>query len=312
MYASYICNELYGWIQEGEHYGKIHSIFKSTINLLSNDGKFISIINKDKPMSPNCIKLSKNIDFTNLDISMGDSVKFRKSSLDIKNITVNYEESLLWDKSVIFITNKDTYENYELKLEMIKDFLLHKGTKNGIFNLMEFISKEFLVIEENNLEDRTKLFIKDRFLNFIHSFKNSEIHSINSKSKKIIGFGAGLTPAMDDFLSGLMISNIYISHYLGANIEDAYKLNKEIILDIDNKTTRVSEEMLKQSSIGESNEDIRNLMISLIGISTGETLYDLLEKVIDYGHSSGTDILCGIFTGAYTLLEKYKEKENLK
>ena len=309
MNASYVCNKLYDWIQEEGHYGKIHSIFKSTLNILSHDGEFISLINNNKPMSPNSIKLSKNINFTNLGVKMGDPVIFGKSSLLIKNITINYERSILWDKSPIFITTRDTYENIEVKLEQIKDFLIHKGNKNGIFNLMEFISKDFY-FENNNLVDRKQLFIKDRFLNFICAFKHYDIDAINLLSKKIIGFGAGLTPAMDDFISGLMISNIYMSYYFNRNLKDAYLLNQQIIYDIDNSTTRVSEEMLKQSSLGETNEDIRNLMIALIGVSTEEKLNKLLGEIVTYGHSSGTDILCGIFIGSYILMESYKKNKN--
>ena len=59
--------------------------------------------------------------------------------------------------------------------------------------------------------------------------------------------------------------------------------------------------MLKHASLAQANEDIRNLMIALIGISTKENLENILEKVIDYGHSSGTDILCGIYIGSSIL-----------
>lgn len=117
-----------------------------------------------------------------------------------------------------------------------------------------------------------------------------------------MGFGAGLTPAMDDFLSGLMIANIYINHYLESNLDNVNKINYEIIKDMDKITTFVSEEMLKSSSKGEANEDIRNLMLGLVGTSTKEEFIKLTIKVADLGHSSGTDILCGIYIGSYIIL----------
>lgn len=305
MIAFQICSDLYKWIQYTDRYGEIHSIFKSTINILSDDGKFIPIVINNKPMSPHSIKLSENIDFRNLDIHMGYRVRFTKSSLTISNINIYYKEPKLWDKKTKLVSSKDTYENLQFKIEIISDFILDKGNKSGIFKLMKFISKDLSPFEDIPLEDQSQLFIKDRFINFIHAFRNYELNSINSHSKKIIGFGPGLTPSMDDFISGIMISNIYLSHLLDLNMEKAYRINQEIISDIDKRTTLVSEEMLKQSSTGETNEDIRDLMIAIIGPATSEKLNDLLAKVIDYGHSSGTDILCGIYTGICILMGRY-------
>lgn len=300
MNASHISRELYDWIQKKDQYGKVHSIFKSTINILSEDGRFIPIVTKSKPMSPNSIKLLEDLNFMELDISIDERVRFTKSFMEFLNLSINYSKALKWNKELKLDLKVDTYENYKLKLNIIKDFLVENGNKDGIYNLTGYISKDFLH-KEMNVDDKAELFIKDRFLNFINAFKDYDVDKINLLSKKIIGYGKGLTPSMDDFISGLMISNIYTSFFLALNMENAYKINKEIIKDQENRTTRVSEEMLKQASLGQANEDIRNLMIALIGITTKENLENILEKVIDYGHSSGTDILCGIYIGSSIL-----------
>jgi hypothetical protein len=236
-----------------------------------------------------------------LDISIDERVRFTKLSMEFLNLSINYSKALKWNKEVKLDLKVDTYKNYKLKLNIIKEFLAENGNKDGIYNLIGYISEDFPLNEGVNLDNKAELFIKDRFLNFINAFENHDIDKINLLSKKIIGYGQGLTPSMDDFISGLMISNIYTSYLLGLNMENPYKINKEIIKDQENRTTRVSEEMLKQASLGEANEDIRNLMMALIGISSKENLVNLLEKVIDYGHSSGTDILFGIYIGSSIL-----------
>ena len=301
MKASHISRELYDWIQKKDQYGKVHSIFKSTINILSEDGRFIPIVTKSKPMSPNSIKLLEDLNFMELDISIDERVRFTKSSMEFLNLSINYSKALKWNKEVKLDLKVDTFKNYKLKLNMLKEFLDENGNKDGIYNLIGYISEDFPLNEGVNLDNKAELFIKDRFLNFINAFENHDIDKINLLSKKIIGYGQGLTPSMDDFISGLMISNIYTSYLLGLNMENPYKINKEIIKDQENRTTSVSEEMLKQASLGEANEDIRNLMMALIGISSKENLVNLLEKVIDYGHSSGTDILFGIYIGSSIL-----------
>ena len=47
--------------------------------------------------------------------------------------------------------------------------------------------------------------------------------------KKLIGFGIGLTPSMDDFISGLMVSLVYLTKCYGFETSEAYNLNSEII-----------------------------------------------------------------------------------
>ena len=305
MYASQISRDIYRWIQEKEQKGEIHSIFRSTINILSEDGKFIPIVINDKPISPYSIKLDRILDFKNYKVEIGEKVIFTKDCLKAEDITIFYDKVKVWDNGINLVRNIDTIGNISFKLNIIKEYIRKNGNRNGIFTLMQLIPYD-LYIGNDNVLDSAQSFIKDRFISFVKAFRDYEIDQINSLSKKIIGFGPGLTPSMDDFLSGMMISNLYISHSLKFDIKNAYGINKQIVFDVENKTTRVSEEMLKQSSIGEANEDIRNLMISIINAGTME-LNDLLEKVINFGHSSGTDILCGIYIGSCILMQRYEE-----
>lgn len=306
MYASQIALDLYKWIQEKERKGQIHSIFKSTINIISEDGKFIPIVVNNKPMSPFSIKLDNLINFKDIDISIGEKLIFTRKDLKGKNININYYHAGIWDNSIDLVHNFDSLENIKLKLNIIKEYIIKEGNKDGIFQLMQFLPFD-LYIDSNHILDSAQLFIKDRFENFLKAFSNNNIEEINDLSKKIIGFGPGLTPSMDDFLSGMMILNLYLSHYLKFNIEQAYAINHQIVNDIENKTTRVSEEMLKQTAIGQCNEDIKNLMIAIISIND-KGLKNLLDRLINYGHSSGTDILCGIYICSCILINKYEAK----
>lgn len=310
MKACDISKEIYNWLREKDHKGKIHSIFKSTINILSDDGKFIPIIVHDKPMSPSSIRLEEKVNFENLNVAIGDIGTFTKDLFTSRNIKVDYSNALIWDESIKLVSPTVSLENTTKKLEEIKLFILSKGNKNGIFKFLKYISKEFAdlgtsyKLDDKDINDKAELFIRDRFINFIEAFKNHDITNINTLAKKIIGFGPGLTPSMDDFLSGMMVANLYISYAVGLDIEKAYNINFKIVESIENKTTLVSEEMLKQSSKGQANEDIRDLMLAITSNLKEKDLEDLMERVIDFGHSSGTDILCGIYIGSRIVLDK--------
>lgn len=310
MIASHICKDLYEMILGEEKQGTIHSIFKNSINIIGKDHRFISVIGPNKPISPNGIKLRDEINFSDRNINIGEKGRFTKTNFTSKHLNIYYGDCILWDGKINIPYKKDNLENLLYKLEHLGRFILHHGNKNGIFILLQCLQEEFnygnRILDKNYILGKRELFIKDRFLEFIRSFRDLKLEEINLKSKKIIGFGNGLTPSMDDFLCGMMISNIYISHFLGMNIENTYKINQDIIKDIGNRTTLVSEEMLKSSAIGECNEDIRSLMVGLIGTNTIEKIYGLSEKVANLGYSSGSDILCGIYIGSTILLNKIK------
>lgn len=303
MNASELSKDLYEWLETKQREGKIHSIFKSTLNLLSEDNKFIPVVVNDKPMSPFSIRLEEKLDLKEMGINIGEEFIIDKHALKGENFIIDFKKTNLWDNSVCFNFNKDSIENVIAKVYRIKNYIIENGNKDGIYELMQFISFD-LYKETGHIIDSAEKFIEDRFKKFISAFINEDVNSIHEYSKKIIGFGPGLTPSMDDFLTGLMYSKLYFTHYFKLDINKAYKINSNIVYNIENKTTRVSEEMLKQAAIGQVNEDLRNLIINVLSENNSD-LEVLLTKVIEFGHSSGTDILCGVYIGSKIALKNY-------
>lgn len=308
MNSSHICLYLHEAIQEKHLKGKIHSVFENSFNVLDEDNRLISFLSPNKPMGPKAIKLKEQILFTDLDLQTGEELEFYKEFVLIKgrNIRINYDKAFLWDKKPILFTNenlrKDLSENVSIKIKIIGEFLLNEGSKEGIYPLLKTL-KGKVNINDSILEDKAPLgrneeFIKERFLSFIDSYIREDIEDISIRAKNIVGFGVGLTPSMDDFISGIMVSKIYLSSYFNQHIEKALNFNKAIVKHIKSKTTLVSEEMLMFSSLGEANEDVRNLMLSFLTNSPIDMFYDNLRKVASFGATSGTDIISGIYVGS--------------
>lgn len=311
MEIEIMCKSIYEKIIKGEFSGIVHSVFDNSFNVLNNTNLFYTFINSTKTMAPYCIKINEDISFIKLGIKPMMKVKIFSNEVIINNLNIKteFEQIKIWDKKPNFNFEKASRENIYSKLKIIANFLLQKGKRGGVFNLIENLEGkvdrlEFNLVFVTHL-NKADEFIKDRFFSFIDSYINEDIPNIYKKSKKIIGFGLGLTPAMDDFLSGLMIARLYFTEYLNTDIENSLKINKAIVTDIDNKTTLVSENMLKFASVGETNEDIRELIISILDNCSDNCLSANLEKVISFGETSGTDILLGIYVGSYIMLQQH-------
>ena len=314
MIADSICKKLLKSIEEEHFSGVIHSVFHNAFNILTSKDELITIININRPMSANTIRISENISFIDYGINQGMKTNFHRTFIDIEeaNIHIDISSASIWDKIPIYSNNKDILENVFLKLDIMRTFIIDSNKTQGILALLTTLNDKYsslgLLKKKEIHLDKSTIFMKDRFLSFFESYIDGDIEQIDEKVKKIVGYGAGLTPSMDDFLSGLMISRIYLYDYLNFGIDNALDFNKAMIRKIANKTTRISEEMLKFASLGEVNEYVRDLVLSLISHIENENFIINLKKVASIGETSGIDIIAGIYIGSRILLKSTLEE----
>lgn len=313
MIASSICKDLTSIIADDKAMGEIQSVYDNSFNVITLDNKMVTILSPNKSMSPNSIKVIEEISFLSLGIEQGQEVEFNKSYMSLidKEIKIYYDKAIRWDSRPNLQFAKEKNEVLDEKLHIVGQFLQQSGSRDGILPLLNVLEEEIkdiqIILDKGYILSKSEIFIHKRFLDFIKAFKNSKIDEISQLTNRIIGFGAGLTPSMDDFICGIMASNIYLAYFLDIDIDQAYKMNDEIVKNIDNKTTRISEEMLKLSSMGKVSEDIKELLICLFSNDDKSNVINKASNVADFGHSSGTDILCGIYIGSKILLNnRYK------
>lgn len=309
MIAESICTDLKRKISKNNITGKIHSVFQNAVNIITDDNNFITLITIDKPMAPHAIRIFDDISFLDYEFEKEMKISFRNDYiwLDDLNIKIIIDKAHLWDPSPIFSYAKEKEEDVLIKLSIMGKYLLN--SKSFFSPLFYILSKQYKGFESfinKTYTDETFEFINKRLLRFIEAFIHEE-DSIADLSKGIIGYGIGLTPSADDFICGLMVSKIYLSHYLHRRIDNSLRSNSLIIKDIDGRTTRVSEEMLKFSAKGYVNEDIRSLIISLISNTSIEEFKLSLKKVANFGFSSGTDIISGIYTCSSLLFNQHAQ-----
>lgn len=299
MIAESICKELKRKLNNNNNLtGKIHSIFQNAVNIITNDNNFITLLTFDKPIAPNAIRLYNVTSFSDYKIVKDMKISFQNEYIWLENLNIKIfiDKAHIWEPSPIFSYTRGKKEDILIKLSVMEKYLLN--SKSFLPYLLNTLNKQYKYFESFSNKDYIDEyydFINERFLRFMKAFVCEE-ESITDLSKGIIGYGPGLTPSIDDFICGLMVSKIYLTNYLDRKIEDSIRFNSLIIKDIDGRTTRISEEMLKFSAKGYVNEDIRNLIISFISSSSIDDFEKNLKKVADFGYSSGADMISGIYT----------------
>jgi len=285
--------------------GHIHSVFNNACNI-ETDHKFITLLCKDKTMAPMSVIVDdeKAVNFQKLGIKQNYNFHISVNGFycNENDLFISLQGTEKWYPGVRTKSINCSEDQLLENIKIMETLLISKGKLYGIGPLISMLNDKLpdlgLLPFKAYSSDKSFEFVKHRFLDFTHALVRADGTGIAEMAGSIIGFGPGLTPAMDDFISGVMTSFIYLGNYYKFNIEKIYEFNRKIISKSLNTTTRVSSEMLKHSSIGETNQEVRELMEGLFIPHNEENIMKALLNIIGYGETSGTDTAFGIYVGS--------------
>ncbi len=313
MKALVICNKIKIAINEKKvTEGVVHSVFHNACNIVTPDGKLITLLTEEKSMFPYSVRIKGCNNFYTIGLEQGMLLKFHKENITLLNLALSIEikDAEVWNCQTIFTYEKAEIKDVYNRKDYIGKYIYKQGKLEGVGALIFNLSNEYSLF--NSLDDKKvplskhQQFIFKRFCKFIETVINYDLLNISKATTDIIGFGPGLTPSTDDFISGLMMALVYVTDYLNKDVNDVFKINSYIIRDISSKTTTISESMLKFAAKGETSETVRHLLIEILN-KDGLKLNSYLEELLNFGDTSGTDILSGIFIGSLIVLKKIEK-----
>lgn len=117
----------------------------------------------------------------------------------------------------------------------------------------------------------------------------------------LAGCGPGLTPSSDDFLTGFIAAALALHRAGVYNAPNAKRACKALANAAAEKTGDISAMYLKAAGDGLFGQSILNLLASFFSVQDEEKLEKAAAEVIDFGSSSGTDILAGVWFALHSL-----------
>ncbi|QED49127.1 DUF2877 domain-containing protein [Cytobacillus dafuensis] len=269
-------------IEDCSFRGFVHSVFNCTFNIrnLESDELF-TIVCKKTDNGPNTLVVDVE-DFKNTSIEVNDPVMVMKKSLHIGDkLHISIRDCEKWE-SILPDFPKEI-EMVKRNLNIVKDYIEVHGKSGGVkpdsaSNLL--FSKEVSRILD---EQSRKL---------IHELLNGRISNALNYAVSLIGLGPGLTPSGDDFLVGLFTIMNIKNCYLFSN----QSFCEEVVKKAKALTNDISYMALKKASIGKVRESIIQLVHAIMK-GKDEELILSLNKVLNIGSSSGTDIALGLVCG---------------
>ncbi|HYF78284.1 MAG TPA: DUF2877 domain-containing protein [Symbiobacteriaceae bacterium] len=129
----------------------------------------------------------------------------------------------------------------------------------------------------------------------------------------LLGLGEGLTPSGDDLILGLMAVFAHGRLALQPSLAACVQRLIECVDDLAPRvTTRISANFLRLGALGEFSERLGGAATALLGASTSsEEVGSTIVRLLESGHSSGTDSAAGLYLGM-TVLMAQQQRESVR
>lgn len=259
---------------------RVHSVFETSANLLVEDELITLAVYCRELMPMGCIVDTDKTEQWGL--REGDYVFFEENSFLLpQGSKITLLGANLQDVTLIKRLN-DSVGVDRNQLSLLRKKLMQEDSI-GIAELVALLPESEQIDRELNIYSR---YIKDDLFEFLDDIKNFDYEAALISAEHLIGFGPGLTPSCDDFLSGLILY-LYYRNYDQNLLQDLVFLARD-------KTSILSYHMLKNAAVGKAYKSYLDL-IKVLGGGEGDLLDVLIDRVLSYGASSGSDFLFGVY-----------------
>ena len=238
----------------------VHSVFHHACNLTTPDNQLVTLLTQDTPLAPGAVRMA--CADLRLRFSTGETLRRQTdgtfAAADCRLTLTNIPcQSTRVPHDAVFPENL---------LAQLRVFLPVIAPEYGIWNILHSSNERML-----------------QAVRQLAAWLDDDAQAPGDALKTLIGAGAGLTPSGDDFLLGMLFALKATRH---RRIDD---LATAITALLD-RTTTISRAMLYYGCREHFGEQL--LALTTPG---NISLNHRLLRVAEYGHSSGHDMLTGLF-----------------
>lgn len=284
--------------------GEVHSVFERTFNILLGE-ELVGVARMDVARSPiNLITdIQPNESMSSLGIDKGMQVKVDDCLLINEVLEISLKDATIW-RPRNRVDGHPNFEHVKKNLKILEKFVAKNCRREGLGQLLSHIDEIAIgkISPTSNFSEIAKTVLPS-LMNLSKAIRYESIDEIKKISRNLIGLGPGLSPSADDVLMGLMIALWWSTNSLGGDIRRVKKINEAIISHA-NKTTLLSQQLLRHAARGETNE-AAEILLDGIFMGEPEDIGVSAQRVLKIGETSGTDMMAGILLGlraGFTLL----------
>ncbi|MGW5641779.1 DUF2877 domain-containing protein [Saccharopolyspora sp. NPDC003752] len=262
--------------------GRVHSVFNRVVNVLSGNNELIALCAGELDDAP----WSMRVDvphWTEWRLSAGDGVRLSSAAIVFEGRApgvVRIAEAAKW------------YTNY-VPVDIGHGELGRRAKALAALLDVHGVRGEALTAFEAEVRNC----LAQACTALVAAIRRGDAAGVAGAATSLLGLGPGLTPAGDDFLTGMALlaaqprSRLsWIAPFIGRVLDDGLE-----------RTTLLSRTTLREALRGRARQCLLDLLPVLLAPDPDGRLEERLRihagPVLGIGHTSGTDILSGLLAG---------------
>jgi len=275
--------------------GRVLAVYSRAVYLETEAGGMAVLVREDVGNGPGFALISDWPLFLKTGIEPGISCRMGEGGIELCGgaVSITIAGAQEWDAR---LTIRDARPLGQLKpcIDRVAEMAARGRDRAGLG--MYFSRIDEFIGEERTAGDKMPLPAIDLKLRALaRAIANRDSGKIKEAAKGVIGLGEGLTPACDDMLVGMCgflraadseSPRKSPAHILLAAIGEAIEARAD-------KTTPVSRHFLRAAASGGFTEVARDVLEAIFAADM-KTLERTVERLLEYGASSGSDLIFGI------------------
>lgn len=271
--------------------GQIHSVFDHAVNCTFGECGWLTLLTEEAAIGPMSAVLKAEA-LTSLPLVPGMLMEIGHGRLVIAEagLTLQLKGAVHWNPRPEPLREPVSLLLMRDRLDTLENWIRKSANPAGIANVLDYLElpgrgrKQIPDMALNAFGQ----FALDRIQAFASVMADTEPDRLRERIRGIIGFGPGLTPSGDDFLAGVGASMLYLREFYGFKATAFDLVLRLIAEEARGRTTRVSEEMLKNLARGLMPKRFMDLQTALLSQGSPE-LGQALRELGRMGETSGAD-----------------------
>ncbi|MGW3376231.1 oxamate carbamoyltransferase subunit AllH family protein [Streptomyces hydrogenans] len=266
--------------------GSVHSVFARVVNLLTPDGTLIALAARGSGDAPRTLTADVS-DWSAYHLSAGLGVTFATGnvSVDGRRLRLATAGARAWRPATPSLAALPPGA-LAAAADAVDRICRAHGPLGGMLGAAPGAGPMERAVVDALHAGRTTL---------LDAVRDGGAAPVRRGVLALLGLGPGLTPAGDDFLTGLAL----VAALPGSRLAALRPPLREVLAAHGRRTTALSLATLHEAAEGRVRSELLALVALLATGDPGAALHASVRKVLAIGHSSGGDTLSGLVAGLH-------------
>lgn len=266
--------------------GTVHSVFAHACNIETAGGELVTVLADTRGNSPHGIKLAHSVAPLDARLFAGQEVLIGQTLLRVPaaSMSIDLSSARVWRSEIAAVRVNACAD----PLRQVRSTLRRRVDLHGFASVL-FASRPAASGIEAALEARLSSTLPE----LAQATASHDGTAVAHIAARLVGLGPGLTPSGDDFLTGYLAA-LWSRAAVESGIVTLLKALNAPFTALLLRTNVISGQMLRDAVHGRFAEHLIKLVDA---VAHARDVAGATVRVLENGHSSGADTVCGLLFG---------------